>query len=93
MDIYWLGGSCTLGYLEIQNGTYADGKPTNTRTCGYLLSGIITFYSNAGQSLEVVVSNMDPYWSWTYFTATYTVISYNDIVSNGKHTQVNLQSQ
>ncbi|XP_068743526.1 uncharacterized protein [Montipora capricornis] len=90
---YWWGGSCTLGYLEIQNGTYADGKPTNTRTCGYLLSGIITFYSHAGQSLEVVVSNVDLYWSWMYFTATYTVISYNDTVSNGKHTQVNLQSQ
>ncbi|XP_068711530.1 uncharacterized protein [Montipora foliosa] len=82
MESYWWGGSCTLGYLEIQNGTYADGKPTNTRTCGYLLSGIITFYSHAGQSLEVALSNVDYYWSWTYFTATYTVISYNDTVSN-----------
>ncbi|XP_068739004.1 uncharacterized protein [Montipora capricornis] len=74
-------GSCTLRYLEIQNGTYADGKPSS-RMCGIFLSGIATFYSHEGQSLELVVANMDPYWSWMYFTATYTVISYNDTVSN-----------
>ncbi|XP_068728067.1 uncharacterized protein [Montipora capricornis] len=93
MYISWWDGSCTLSYLEIQNGTYADGKPASTRTCGGLLSGILTFYSHEGQSLEVVLAIMDFNWIQLHFTATYTVISYNDTVSNGKHTQVNLQSQ
>ncbi|XP_068711541.1 uncharacterized protein [Montipora foliosa] len=74
--------SCTFGYVEIQNGTYADGKPMSTRMCGYLLSGIVTFYSHEGQSLEVVLANMNRSRSWVYITATYTVISYNDAVSN-----------
>ncbi|XP_068739001.1 uncharacterized protein [Montipora capricornis] len=84
MDVSAWNGSCTLGYVEIQNGTYADGKPI-TRMCSYLLSGIETFYSHEGQSVgvHVEVANMDLYgWWWIYFEATYTVISYNDTVSN-----------
>ena len=90
MEFLAWNGSCTLGYVEIQNGTYADGKPI-TRLCGYLLyHGFETFYSHEGQSLGVHVeaANMDfHWWWWMYFDATYTVISYNDTVSNGKHTQ------
>ena len=85
MDITWWDRSCTLRYLEIQNGTYANGKPS-TRMCGFLLSGIVTSYSHEGQSLEVVVRLEERPWSDVYFEATYTVISYNDTVSNGKHT-------
>ncbi|XP_068741641.1 uncharacterized protein [Montipora capricornis] len=81
MHASWWNESCTLRYLEIQNGTYADGKPSS-RMCSNLLSGIATFYSHEGQSLEVVVANVKPYWNWMYFIATYTVISYNDTVSN-----------
>ena len=95
MDISWWDGSCILVYMEIQNGTYADGTPMSTRMCGSLLSGIVTFYSHEGQSLGVVlkINLANRPWSWVYFTATYTVISYNDTVSNGKHTQGKLQSQ
>ncbi|XP_068743638.1 uncharacterized protein [Montipora capricornis] len=81
VDISWWDGSCTLIYLEIQNGTYADGKPS-TRMCGYLLSGIVTSYSHEGQSLEVVVKLVNSAWSHVSFTATYTVIRYNDTVFN-----------
>ncbi|XP_068711539.1 uncharacterized protein [Montipora foliosa] len=84
MDISWWDGSCTLVYMEIQNGTYADGKPMSTRICSSLLSGIVTFYSHEGQSLELVlnIKLAKRPWSWVYFTATYTVISYDDTVSN-----------
>ena len=93
MEISWWDRSCTLRYLEIQNGTYADGKPS-TRMCGSLLSGIVTSYSHEGQSLEVVVKLGDESpWRRVYFRATYTVISCNDTVSNGKHTEGKLQNQ
>ena len=95
MDVYWWDSSVPIDYLEIRNGTYADGKPMSTRMGGSLLSGIVTFYSHVGQSLEVMVSTA----SWdhslgdVYLHATYTVISYNDTVSNGKHTQEKLHNQ
>ena len=90
MSMPWWDESCTLA-VEIQNGTYADGKLMSTRMCGSLLSGIVTFYSHEGQSLEVVLANSS--WSWVNFRAAYTVISYNDTVSNGKNIEGKLQSQ
>ena len=75
--------SCTFNYVEIQNGTYADGKPS-TRMCGEIVSGIVTFYSHENHSLKVVLV-IEPSSTRAVFEATYTVHSYNESVSNGKH--------
>ena len=74
------GFSCSCGHLEIQNGTYADGS-TTTRMCSYLL-GNVTIYSHVGHGLRIQAV-IRAFW-WASFGASYTVISHEDTVSNGK---------
>ena len=74
------GFSCSCGYLEIQNGTYADGS-TTTRMCTYLL-GNVTIYSHVGHALRIQA--VTHAFRSVSFWASSTVISHKDIVSDGK---------
>ncbi|XP_015753091.1 PREDICTED: uncharacterized protein LOC107332854 isoform X1 [Acropora digitifera] len=83
----WCGFSCSCGYLEIQNGTYADGS-TITRMCS-ALEGKVTIYSHVGHGLRIRVAILSS--QLAYFSASYTVISSKDPVSDEcyKYTSLN----
>ena len=81
----WCGWSCSCGYVEIQNGTYADGS-TPTTMCSYLL-GKVTIYSQVGHCLKIEAAHFALWWANFQFRASYTVISHKDILSDGKKSQ------
>ena len=81
----WCSWSCSCGYVEIQNGTYADGS-TPTTMCSYLL-GKITIYSQVGYGLKIQAAHFAFWWAHFQFRASYTVISHKDILSDGKKSQ------
>jgi len=78
MRIQSCGVSCTCDFLEIQNGSFADGTRSR-RTCGFLL-GSVTYYSYS-DSLKVMFVS-DGSVGGPGFRATYTQFNYT--VSNGK---------
>ena len=79
----WCGLSCSCSYLEIQNGTYADGS-TTTRMCGYLLGSVI-IYSHVGHGLRIQAVILSSWWA--SFRASYTIITHEDTVSDGRQLQ------
>ncbi|XP_074612974.1 uncharacterized protein LOC141871838 isoform X2 [Acropora palmata] len=83
----WCSFSCSCGQLEIQNGTYADGS-TFTRMCN-VLQGKVTIYSHVGHGLRIRVAILSS--RLAYFSASYTVISSKDPVSDecSKYTSLN----
>ena len=79
----WCGFSCSCGHLEIQNGTYADGS-TTTRMCWNLLGSVI-IYSHVGHGLRIQAVILSSWWA--SFRASYTIITHEDTVSDGKQLQ------
>ena len=64
--------ACTCDYLEIQNGSFADGTPSE-RKCG-ILFGNVTYYSNTESLIVLFVS--DESVQMRGFRASYTQFNY-----------------